>query len=63
MVLDHAIAQVISDQFLTAEALLQSHRTRAGICGGGSGAWTGFSPKNSCFPLPIIIQPMLHSDL
>jgi hypothetical protein len=44
-----AVAQAVSRRPLTAEALVRARHSLSGICGGQSGAWTGFSPSSLIF--------------
>ena len=44
------MAQAGSRRTLAAEALVRSRVRPCGICGGKSGAGTGYSPSTSVFP-------------
>jgi hypothetical protein len=45
-----AMAQAVSRRSLTVEAQVRRQISQCGICGGQSGAGTGFSPSTSVFP-------------
>jgi hypothetical protein len=55
--LGRAIAQAASHRLPTAAARVRARVSSCGICGGQSGAGTGFLPVLR-FPLPIFIPPI-----